>query len=43
MTTLAYRRWQWRCNAANTPSRRAAERFGFTKGNRQAGHFACPA
>jgi RimJ/RimL family protein N-acetyltransferase len=30
MTTLAYRRWQWRCNAANAPSRRAAERFGFT-------------
>jgi RimJ/RimL family protein N-acetyltransferase len=30
MTTLAYRRWQWRCNARNEPSRRAAERFGFT-------------
>lgn len=27
---LGYRRWQWRCNANNAPSRRAAERFGFT-------------
>ena len=27
---LGYRRWQWRCNAANAPSRRAAERFGYT-------------
>jgi RimJ/RimL family protein N-acetyltransferase/uncharacterized RmlC-like cupin family protein len=26
---LGYRRWQWRCNARNTPSRRAAERFGY--------------
>ena len=30
MTTLAYRRWQWRCNSRNEPSRRAATRFGFT-------------
>ncbi|MFA7436915.1 GNAT family N-acetyltransferase [Castellaniella sp.] len=30
MTTLAYRRWQWRCNAQNQASRRAALRFGFT-------------
>jgi len=30
MTDLGYRRWQWRCNAANEPSRRAAARFGFT-------------
>lgn len=30
MTELSYRRWQWRCNANNAPSRRAAERFGFT-------------
>lgn len=30
MTKLSYRRWQWRCNANNAPSRRAAERFGFT-------------
>jgi len=29
MTELSYRRWQWRCNANNAPSRRAAERFGF--------------
>jgi RimJ/RimL family protein N-acetyltransferase len=26
---LGYRRWQWRCNARNAPSRRAAERFGY--------------
>jgi RimJ/RimL family protein N-acetyltransferase len=26
---LGYRRWQWRCNAQNQPSRRAAERFGY--------------
>lgn len=30
MTHLGYRRWQWRCNALNEPSRRAAARFGFT-------------
>jgi len=27
---LAYRRYEWKCNALNLPSRRAAERFGFT-------------
>src|SRR3954471_18618024 len=27
---LGYRRLEWKCNALNTPSRRAAERFGFT-------------
>ena len=27
--TLEYRRFEWKCNAANTPSVRAAERFGF--------------
>lgn len=27
---LGYRRYEWKCNAENTPSRRAAERFGFT-------------
>lgn len=27
---LGYRRLEWKCNAANTRSRRAAERFGFT-------------
>lgn len=27
---LGYRRYQWRCNARNAPSRRAAERFGYT-------------
>ena len=29
-TTLGYRRYEWKCNALNAPSRRAAERFGFT-------------
>ena len=28
--TLGYRRFEWKCNAANAPSRRAAERFGFS-------------
>jgi RimJ/RimL family protein N-acetyltransferase len=27
--TLGYRRFEWKCNARNMPSRRAAERFGF--------------
>jgi RimJ/RimL family protein N-acetyltransferase len=27
---LGYRRYEWKCNALNLPSRRAAERFGFT-------------
>ncbi|MGR3496885.1 GNAT family N-acetyltransferase [Citreimonas sp.] len=26
---LGYRRFEWKCNALNQPSRRAAERFGF--------------
>lgn len=26
---LGYRRYEWKCNALNAPSRRAAERFGF--------------
>src|SRR6202011_5304238 len=26
---LGYRRFEWKCNNANEPSRRAAERFGF--------------
>ena len=30
LTTLGYRRWQWRCNSRHEPSRRAATRFGFT-------------
>jgi RimJ/RimL family protein N-acetyltransferase len=29
MTTLGYRRMEWKCNAANGPSRRAAARLGF--------------
>ncbi|MFJ7356755.1 GNAT family N-acetyltransferase [Phyllobacterium sp. NPDC097923] len=28
--TLGYRRYEWKCNNANEPSKRAAERFGFT-------------
>jgi len=28
--TLGYRRYEWKCNALNAPSRRAATRFGFT-------------
>jgi RimJ/RimL family protein N-acetyltransferase len=27
---LGYRRYEWKCNAANAPSRSAAERLGFT-------------
>jgi RimJ/RimL family protein N-acetyltransferase len=27
---LGYRRYEWKCNAMNVPSRRAAERFGFS-------------
>ncbi len=27
---LGYRRFEWKCNAANEPSRRAAQRFGFS-------------
>ena len=27
---LGYRRYEWKCDARNTPSRRAAERLGFT-------------
>jgi RimJ/RimL family protein N-acetyltransferase len=26
---LGYRRYEWKCNALNAPSRRAAQRFGF--------------
>lgn len=28
--TLGYRRYEWKCNNNNEPSKRAAERFGFT-------------
>ena len=28
--TLGYRRYEWKCNALNAPSRHAAERYGFT-------------
>ncbi|MEI5681257.1 MULTISPECIES: GNAT family N-acetyltransferase [unclassified Mesorhizobium] len=27
--TLGYRRYEWKCNNANLPSKRAADRFGF--------------
>lgn len=27
---LSYRRYEWKCNSFNAPSRRAAERFGFS-------------
>jgi RimJ/RimL family protein N-acetyltransferase len=27
---LGYRRYEWKCNALNAPSQRAAQRFGFT-------------
>src|SRR5690606_27696006 len=27
---LGYRRYEWKCDALNAPSRRAAERYGFT-------------
>jgi RimJ/RimL family protein N-acetyltransferase len=27
---LGYRRWEWKCNNRNEPSKRAAARFGFT-------------
>lgn len=30
MDELGYRRYEWKCNALNEKSRRAAERFGFT-------------
>ena len=33
--TLGYRRFEWKCNALNAPSRVAAERFGFV----YEGHF----
>jgi len=29
-TTLGYRRFEWKCDSENTPSREAALRFGFT-------------
>ena len=35
LETLGYRRFEWKCNALNAPSRQAAQRFGFT----YEGHF----
>ena len=34
--TLHYRRYEWKCDALNEPSRRAAERLGFTYEERSA-------
>jgi RimJ/RimL family protein N-acetyltransferase len=28
--TLGFRRYEWKCNALNAPSRKAADRYGFT-------------
>jgi RimJ/RimL family protein N-acetyltransferase len=38
---LGYRRYEWKCDALNMPSRKAAERLGFTyEGTfRQATHY----
>ena len=30
LDTLGYRRYEWKCDALNAPSRHAAQRFGFT-------------
>jgi RimJ/RimL family protein N-acetyltransferase len=30
MSTLGYRRYEWKCHNGNEPSKRAAKRFGFT-------------
>ena len=35
LETLGYRRYEWKCDALNAPSRRAAQRFGLT----YEGHF----
>jgi RimJ/RimL family protein N-acetyltransferase len=36
---LGYRRLEWKCNDLNGPSKRAAERFGFTSEGRFAQHM----
>ncbi|MXG88148.1 GNAT family N-acetyltransferase [Nocardioides flavescens] len=36
---LGYRRFEWKCDALNEPSRRAAERFGFTHEGRFRQHL----
>jgi RimJ/RimL family protein N-acetyltransferase len=36
---LGYRRFEWKCDALNEPSRRAASRFGFTYEGRFRGHL----
>jgi len=30
LSTMGYRRYEWKCNALNAPSRKAADRYGFT-------------
>ncbi len=37
--SLGYRRYEWKCNSRNEPSRRAAERFGFTHEGRFRQHM----
>lgn len=39
MDDLGYRRMVWKCNSLNAPSRRAAERFGFTYEGCLRGHM----
>jgi RimJ/RimL family protein N-acetyltransferase len=36
---LGYRRYEWKCNALNAPSKRAAERYGFTYEGRFRNHM----
>jgi RimJ/RimL family protein N-acetyltransferase len=36
---LGYRRLAWKCNALNAPSKRAAERLGFTYEGRHRAHM----
>jgi RimJ/RimL family protein N-acetyltransferase len=36
---LGYRRFEWKCDSRNEPSRRAAERFGFTPEGRFRNHM----